>query len=142
MELFRRRKVTEQKRAEESASAQDNEQTRIANAKSKVTTRGIPSIEQQKIIDKTKTQVVSDLNTARDSGYSNPSEILGETLGGSPDSNTNNSIAPTADSLNLLPTDDSNKILSQSSGTSMGSGKSSTSSGIKMCGSQVGKHMK
>ena len=34
------------------------------------------------------------------------------------------------------------KIYMQSSGTSMGSGKSSTSSGIKMCGSQIGKHMK
>lgn len=30
----------------------------------------------------------------------------------------------------------------KSGGTSMGSGKSSTSSGIKMCGSQIGKHMK
>lgn len=30
----------------------------------------------------------------------------------------------------------------KSGGTSMGSGKSSTSSGIRMCGSQIGKHMK
>ena len=38
--------------------------------------------------------------------------------------------------------DNRNIVSMQSSGTSMGSGKSSTSSGIKMCGSQVGKHMK
>tara|TARA_R110000796_G_scaffold270_1_gene991 strand:- start:479 stop:862 length:384 start_codon:yes stop_codon:yes gene_type:complete len=35
-----------------------------------------------------------------------------------------------------------NIVLMKSGGTSMGSGKSSTSSGIKMCGSQIGKHMK
>lgn len=34
------------------------------------------------------------------------------------------------------------EVSMKSGGTSMGSGKSSTSSGIKMCGSQIGKHMK
>ena len=34
------------------------------------------------------------------------------------------------------------EVSMKSGGTSMGSGKSFTSSGIKMCGSQIGKHMK
>ena len=38
--------------------------------------------------------------------------------------------------------DNRNIVLMKSGGTSLGSGKSSTSSGIKMCGSQIGKHMK